>query len=184
MVWMMAAAAFAQEPRFDGQVFRPSADAQTMVWTEDTHDAPDGYATARAYLQYAGLPVRWKGADGDSDALVSGLLGIDALGALRWKTLRLGVDLPLYVIAAGELGKDRPGLGDIAFDLKGTVLPRDEGPVGVALMGRLMLPTSTVDVPLGSDGTGWELQAIVDRQLDRLTLAANLGTRDLSLIHI
>lgn len=185
--WALSApVASAQDPatavddaRFDGQVFRPSADSEATIWTEDTHTAPDGYASARAYLQYARAPVRWKGEDGVSENLVSDLFGVDTLGAVRWRSLRMGVHVPLYFVAAGSAGDPRPGLGDIAIDLKGTVLTRDDSPigVGVAIMGRLALPTASVDVPVGASGTGWELLAVADRELGAFTVAANLGTR-------
>jgi hypothetical protein len=172
-------AAAQEDARFDGQVFRPSADSEATIWTEDTHTAPDGYASARAFLQYARAPVRWRGADDESERLVSDLLAIDTLGSLRWRSLRLGAHLPLYVAAGGSAGRTEPGLGDIAVDLKGTILERDDSPVGVgaAIMGRLTLPTSSLDVPLGNQGMGWELMAIADRQVGPITLAFNLGTR-------
>lgn len=171
-------AALAQDVRFDGQVFRPSSDSVRTIWTEDTHTAPDGYATARAYLQYANSPVRWRGADGETDRLVSDLLAIDVLGAVRWRTVRLGVHAPLYLATVGALADAEPGLGDLAIDLKGTLIERDEFPFGVAVMGRLALPTASVDVPLGAGSTGWELLLIADREMGSFTVAANLGTRD------
>jgi hypothetical protein len=80
------------------------------------------------------------------------------------------------MIAAGEGAADQPGLGDLALDLKGTLVNEGEAPVGVALLGRLVLPTASIEVPLGSNGMGWEIVAVVDRRIDRLTLAANVGT--------
>lgn len=173
-----ATAALAEDVRFDGQIFRPSSDSVHTLWTEDTHTAPDGYATARAYLQYANGPVRWRGSDGETDRLVSDLLALDVLGAVRWRTLRLGVHVPFYLAAIGEIADDEPGLGDLAFDLKGTVIEQEDFPFGVAVMGRLALPTASVDVPLGAGSTGWELMLIADREMGPFSVAANLGTRD------
>jgi hypothetical protein len=45
-------------------------------------------------------------------------------------------------------------------------------------MGRLALPTASVDVPLGADGTSWEALIAVDHQEGRLTIAGNVGTRE------
>ncbi|MCA9492443.1 MAG: hypothetical protein KC621_21065 [Myxococcales bacterium] len=174
-----AAAAHAQDVRFDGQLFRPSADATRTLWVEDTHAAPDGYGTARAYVQGALAPVRWTGEDGQTDRLVSGLVGTDVLGAFSWGGLRLGAHLPVYAWTGGALDADQPGLGDLALDLKGHLIDRDRAPVGLSLMGRLMLPTASVEVPLGSSGIGWELTAVVDQEVDRFLVAANLGTRGL-----
>ena len=75
---LFASVASAQDvaPRFDGQLFRPSVDASSTLWVEDTHAAPDGYATARAFLQYPHAPVRWEGTP-----LVRDLVGVNVMGA-------------------------------------------------------------------------------------------------------
>lgn len=159
-------------PRFDGQLFRPSPDAASTLWVEDSHAAPDGYATARAYLQYAHAPVRW-----DGTPLVRDLVGLDVLGAYSWRGLRLAVDVPVYLYAGGALSPDQPGLGDLALDLKGTLLDRTTAPVGLALVGRLALPTASVEVPLGANAMGWELFAVVDDRVGDLLVAGNVGTR-------
>ncbi len=170
--------ALAQDvPQLNGQLYRPPVDAQTTLWTEDTHRAPDGYATARTFLQYARAPLRWTGGDGDRDLLVSDLLELDVLGAYHYGGLRLGVHVPIYGLAASAITTDQAGLGDLGLDLKGTLLDGADNIVGVALLGRLTLPTASVSAPLGAGATGWEIQGIVDHRWDRFTLAANLGTR-------
>jgi PEGA domain len=180
-MWLLlAVAAHAQDDlQFDGQLFRPSSDSLQTLWTEDTHTAPDGYVTGRAFLQYAYAPVRWKGADDVGEKLASDLFALDFAAAFRWRTVRLGAHLPFYGYTAGELSTDEPGLGDISIDLKGTVLDRDKAPLGLALMGRLMLPTNTVSVPLGARSPNWEVMAVVDRVQGPLTLLANIGTREI-----
>lgn len=173
-VWLAAAHA---QSRFDGQLFRPSPDALGTTWVEDTHVGPDGFATGRVFLHSAVAPVRWKGADGDVDRLVSGQVGLDLAGAWYYRGLRLGGSLPVYGWTGGDFARSEPGLGDLALDLKGRLLDRDDDVIGLALMGRMLLPTASVEVPLGSTGIGWELQAIADRQWDDFTFALNLGTR-------
>jgi hypothetical protein len=176
LVWLVASA-HAQSTRFDGQLFRPSADAQNTTWVEDTHTAPDGYATGRVFLHSAVAPVRYQGTDGETDRLVSGQVGLDLAGAWYYKGLRMGASLPVYAWTGGDFAASEPGLGDLAVDLKGNLLDRDDNVVGLALLGRMMLPTASVEVPLGSTGIGWELTAVADRQWDDFTFAANLGTR-------
>jgi hypothetical protein len=178
LIALVTLAAQAQDvPQLNGQLFRPSADARATLWTEDTHRSPDGYASARSYVQYARAPVRWTGADGERELLVSDLLALDVLGAYHYRGLRLGVHMPLYGVAAGAGSPTQPGMGDLALDLKGTLLDGAENAVGVALLGRLTLPTASVAAPLGAGATGWEIAGIVDRQWDAWTVAANVGTR-------
>jgi hypothetical protein len=181
-MWLLlAVSALAQDDenlQLDGQLFRPSSDSLGTLWTEDTHTAPDGYVTGRALLQYADGMVRWKGADGENERLVSSAFATDLAAAFRWKTVRLGAHVPVYVWTAGEGATGQPGLGDVALDLKGTLLDRESSPLGVALMARMSLPTSTVDVPLGAPSPAWEVMAIVDRVQGPLTLLANVGTRE------
>lgn len=178
--WLWCVTSYAQDEgvvRFNGAVLRPSPDATSTLWTEDTRTAPEGTGSARALLHYANAPVRWRGEDEDTERLVSNMLGIDILGAVRWRELRLGAHIPTYLVADGALGDAEPGLGDIALDLKGTLVERDHFPVGIALLARLSLPTASVDVPLGATSTGWELMAVADKEFDDILVAANLGTR-------
>jgi hypothetical protein len=178
MWWFVAAVAHGQDAsdRFNGNLFRPSPDSPTTLWTEQSGGGADGSVSTRAYLHYAASPVRAEVEEGNVDRLVSQQLGYDVLASWRWRGLRLAAHMPLYLIAAGEDAADQPGLGDLAFDIKSTLVNEKEAPVGVALQGRLMLPTASVEVPLGATGMGWELVAIVDRTIDRLTLAGNVGT--------
>ena len=182
-MWLFAAglAAFAQDTqpdRFNGQVLRPSIDATHMLWSDESVTAPDGYLTARAFLQYANGMVRNRRRNGNVDRLVSDAMEVDLLGAWHWRGLRLGAHVPLYVVTAGDGFTTEPGLGDIAVDLKATVFDRDRDPIGAALLARLALPTASVDVPLGAAGTGWEVMGIVDKDLEPITLVANIGLRD------
>ncbi len=177
-MWIsIAAVASAQDVRFDGQLFRPSATSEQTLWVEDSSAGPDGYGTARAFVQGALAPVRWTGADGETDRLVSGLVGTDLTGALWWSGLRFGAHLPVYAWTGGELVADQPGLGDLSLHVGGRLLDRERAPVGAAVLGKLLLPTASVEVPLGATATGWELTGIVDRRLGDVLVAANLGTR-------
>lgn len=179
MVWLMVAqtVAFAQDTeRFNGQVFRPSADSEAMLWTDGSDAAPDGYATARLFTQYANGIVRANGADP-----VANVVEFDLVGAWHWRGLRLGAHIPFYGYANGALERGQAGLGDIAVDLKAQLFDPQRAPFGAALIGRLLLPTASVnvDLPLGNQGTGWEIIGVVDRKFGALTLAANVGTRDI-----
>lgn len=177
MVWWMMAltTASAQDvERFNGQVFRPSADSD-LIWSDGSDAAPDGYATARLYTQYANGLVRENGPDP-----VANVVEFDLVGAWHWRGLRLGAHIPFYGFADGALENGQAGLGDVAVDIKAQVFDQERAPFGAALIGRLLLPTASVNVnlPLGNQGTGWEIIGVVDRDFGPLTVVANLGTRD------
>lgn len=178
LLGLLASLAMAQDlPRMDTQLFRPSLDAQRSLWTDDSHIGPDGYGSARAFAQYAnGLWLDRQGS-GEADRIVNDVLQTNLLGAYRFKGLRLGVDVPTYMLASSMYSNNTAGLGDIALDVKGGVLDREDAPIGLALAGRLILPTATLGVPLGGSATSWELEAIADRAVGDLLLMANLGTR-------
>jgi len=174
---LIAAVAYGQDApvRFDGNLFQPSPDSPTTIATEASRGGEDGAVSTRAYFHYAASPVRAQVEEGNVERLVSQQIGFDVAAAWQWHGLRFGAHMPLYAYAAGEEAADQPGLGDLSLDLKGTLVDETEAPVGVALQSRLMLPTASIDVPLGSTGIGWELVGIVDRTIDRLTVIGNVG---------
>lgn len=174
----LVGAASAQEPvpQLNSQVFRPAIGSTSTLWTEDTHAAPDGYAAARAFLQYANRPFRLHTSEG-TEVIVGDVAELDLAGAYYFKGLRLGAHVPIYGYTSSPLTQDQAGLGDITLDLQGRLVDGSEAPVGVALAGRMILPTASVAAPLGNRSTGWELAGIVDRRVGDVLLTANLGTR-------
>ncbi len=184
MMLMLIGLAVAQEavesggvPAINGQLFSPSVDAQSTLWTNDSQKAPDGYTTARFVLHYVNDPVVYVNDADEITELVSGLWQASVMAGHTRGPLRLGVDLPVYLRSNGA-GGGETGLGDVALDLKLSALDRTEKPLGLAVAYRMGFPTSTVSAPLGSDGLGWDLGLILDRELgDKTLLALNLGTR-------
>ncbi|MEL6344943.1 MAG: OmpA family protein, partial [Myxococcota bacterium] len=104
------------------------------------------------------------------------VLQTNLIGGYVYKQIRAGIDVPLYLLASGENGAGT-GLGDVALDVKGTVLRADQFPVALALGGRLNVPTATSDAPIASDGASGDLQLIASQRYGALTVAANLGSR-------
>ena len=175
---LLATLAAAQDaPQMNTQLYRLPIDSRTTLWTEDTTAQPDGYASGRAMMQYANSPFRYKTANGDIDRVVSDVAELDLAGGFTWSNLRFGAHIPLYMFTAGSVAPSAAGIGDIALDLKGTLLERADNPIGLALDGRVFLPTSSVETPLGAAGTGWEVAAIVDRRFGDVLVATNVGTR-------
>jgi len=177
---LMVSAAHAQEvPELNAQLYRPPIDAERTLWTDDAFTAPDGYYLGRASLNYVRNPLVYVYEDGEQLGLLENAVQMNLLGGYVFKQVRAGIDVPIFLLASGEDGADGSGtgLGDIALDVKGTVLSADKFPVGLALGGRLMLPTLTSDAPVGTPGPSGELQVIGSQNFGPVTVAANLGSR-------
>jgi|GEM_PF-1390477 len=102
------------------------------------------------------------------------------LGPLRAQ-LALSVPFPLVSGRAAPNSDVRgQGLGDISIDVKVPLLPARRGALGVALRGRVRLPTATADATWsGEDGVGWEGGAIGEARSagGRWRGLVNLGLR-------
>ena len=177
--WLaLISGALAQDtaPQMNTQLFRPALSSTDTLWTEGTATAPDGYATGRAFIHYANRPFRLRTGD-STEVVVQDVAELDLAGAYSFKGLRLGAHVPIYAWTSSPMTQDQAGLGDIMLDLQGRIVDGTEAPVGVALAGRLILPTASVAAALGARSTGWELAAIVDRQFGDVHVATNVGTR-------
>jgi outer membrane protein OmpA-like peptidoglycan-associated protein len=166
-------------PDLNAQAFRPSIDSAATLWTDDALLADPGHATLRLAGNWAHNPlvVRW--ADDSTTALVKDAVNLDLLAGVTIWRIRAGVDLPLYLLSTSDVEAGGAGLGDLALDLRGGILSEDEGaPIGLALGGRMTLPTATMNTALGTPGMGGEIGLIASKQLtDELLVAGNLGTR-------
>lgn len=163
-------------PQTSGQLFRPTIDGTHTLWTDDSGRAPDGYFLARGMAHYARNPVIYVNQDDEVNRIVGDLFQLSVLGGFTKGPIRIGVDIPVYLRSLGE-PQGETGLGDIALDVKGSVLDRESSAIGLAFGGRAWLPTTTVDTALGYRGFAWELQAIADKKIDKLLVAGNLGLK-------
>lgn len=163
-------------PATNGQLFRPSIDASHTLWVNDSGKAPDTYFTAHAVGHYTRNPVVFVRDNGDVTRIVGDLFQLSLTAGYTKGPIRFGVDVPVFLRNLGSLGGET-GIGDIALDVKGTVLDRSERALGLAFAGRASLPTSTVDASLGNQGFGWEVEGIVDKDIGNLLIAANMGMR-------
>lgn len=181
MIPLLAGLALAQVPNVpevNTQLFRPSVDARATLWTDDAGRIADGWAgQVRAYGHYANRIFVYRAPDDTVTPVLTDVFELDLAGAAQFDRLRLGVHVPIYLRSTTQVGQDSTGLGDLAFDLRGTILDSSDAPVGLALFGKLSVPTATVDLGLGAGGVGGELGGIVDTQIGKTTLAGNLGAR-------
>lgn len=163
-------------PPTSGQLYRPTVDGTHTLWTDDSGRAPDGAFLARAFAHYARDPVIYLQDGGDATRIVGDLFQLSLIGAYTRGPVRIGVDVPVFLRSIGDAGGES-GLGDVAMDVKVTALDRAEAAVGLGVAGRATLPTATVQTALGYGGFAWELGAIVDKEVDRLLVAGNLGVK-------
>jgi outer membrane protein OmpA-like peptidoglycan-associated protein len=163
-------------PDINVQNFRPSIDSTRTLWVEDSA-VQERKWMARLLLHYANDPLVYVYDDGERDPIVSDVLQGDLTAGVRIWRVRLGVDVPIYLLQSGGAGEGF-GLGDIALDGKVGILDRQKAPIGLAIDARLAFPTATVDNALGSPNTGWEATAVVDTMLgEKAFVALNLGVR-------
>jgi outer membrane protein OmpA-like peptidoglycan-associated protein len=173
-----AAASGPAVPDLNAQLYRVPIDAERTLWADDTNTGPMGYWRAKAGLVYAHDPLVYRDEDGVETAILEDALQADLIGMVNISRLRIGLDLPLWLMNDGALGEGGAGLGDVALDLKGTIIVRDDdNPFGLALGSRFDLPTATVDAPVGHPGLAWNAQVIADLEVGDVLLAANLGTQ-------
>ena len=159
----------------DGQLYRPPIDAAQTRWADDTRRAQG--ARAGAVVGWVHEPVVWVWEDtGERVPVVADAVALDLLAAYTFWRVRVGLDVPVYPFASGNAGSGG-GVGDVALDVKGVVLPRDKAPVGLAISFRADLPTASTAVPLAADGFAYELAVIADRKFGPVLVAANIGTR-------
>lgn len=162
-------------PTVDAQQFRLPVDASYSLWADDA-SLHKGFL-ARVGAGYTRDPVIWRWDDtGEEVTVVGDAIGLDVIAAYTFWRVRLGIDVPVYVMTTGQAGSGA-GMGDLAFDAKVVALDPATAPVGLAVDLRVRAPTTTTSVPLGVDGVGWEAAAVVSKRAGIVALAGNVGVR-------
>ena len=161
----------------NSQLFHPTIDGTRTIWTDDSGRAESGTAIARLVFSYTNRPFIYEQTPGaDPVVLVSDAVQANALVGYTLGPVRLGLDLPVYLYTDGELEDGGAGIGDLGIDGKLSLLDRSEG-LGLAIGGRVVLDTASVDLALGNRGTGGEVFAIADTEVNNWLFTANLGAR-------
>ena len=181
MIWvvLLGASARAQEippvPALDAELYRFPVDAQATLWADDT-GSPEGlalYGTLGASHLRDAYNFEWD--DGETQSALAASTQLSAVVGVSWQRLRLGLDVPVTAAPQGDLGALSGGLGDIAVDVKGTLLRRQSAPLGLALGARASAPTGTADAPVISGAATADLTVIADQRWGPVLLAANAG---------
>ncbi|NCG19733.1 MAG: OmpA family protein [Rhodobacterales bacterium] len=176
---MLAPAAYAQQaPEINSQLYRPVMDSRQTLWADSSGIiTPEITGNGRLFLNYANRPLVFTSAGStDTISIVSDALALNVLGMASYGRVRLGIDLPIYLLTASQVVQGGAGTGDLSLDARVTALEAGND-IGVALNGRITLPTASVEASLGSQGVSGEILAIADKQLEDVYLTANLGTR-------
>jgi OOP family OmpA-OmpF porin len=171
-------------PEINAQLWRAPVDGTHTLWTLDAGLAPEKHFQARAMASYVADPLVVVFEGDERMELVSDVAQLDLMAATTIGRVRLGLDMPIYLYTHGQIVEGGLGSGDVMLDVKGNILDPREAVIGLALDGRLFLPTATVDLPLGTQGLGWELAAVASKRVGPTLLAANLGTRGVPKVEL
>lgn len=184
---LLVSSAVAQEdttggniPALNTQFYRIPIDATRTMWADDSTLAPDGYVSGRMSLNYMRSPLGyWPDDSNDYTNIVRDVAHLNLIGAYTFSRFRVGLDLPVNLLTTSDVADSVTGLGDVAMDVKGAILQQDADGLGVAVSTRAILPTATTsdNAALGSPGVAVEFGGIVDKDIGKLRLAFNLGTR-------
>ncbi len=152
MIALLAGLALGQDapaaPTMDLQRWLVPLDGRGTLATVDAADAPRGWYGMNLVGSWQHAPVVYEWDDGTEELLVEDVFGteLDAAGSLG--RLVGGVRVPMLLGVSGTVADTPVALGDMSLEAKGVVLDHDS-PVGVAVLGRLRLPTTA------GANTGW-----------------------------
>ena len=183
MSWalLLVAGAMAQDlpevPELNAQLFRPSLDSRTTLWTDDAGEARHLAWNGRAALHWVDDPFVLRSSDGQELRVLGSALELDLMGGITLRGARVGAWVPVFLHSMSELDGGGAALGDLGLDVKYSLPVGHDSPLGLALTGRIGLPTSSSSLAIGAPGPTGELAVIADVEVDQYLLAANLGTR-------
>jgi len=164
-------------PPLNAQLFRPSLDSRYTLWTNDSTRQPGRTLLARVALGYTRDPLTFYGSDGSITRVISDIVQADLVGGYQLGPLRFGLQAPIFLYSDGANRPSLSGFGDLALDIKSTLVQRENAPVGVALLTRLSFPTGSI-VGLSSGGQTLEIEAIIDQEVgEKVFVAINTGAR-------
>lgn len=182
MLLLLAAAAYAADPLADGatptinaQTFRPAMDSHEFLRVVDSDLSAEGF-TGRGVLSYTQDPLQYTNWEGTTETLVGGVMQLDAMAGWTKGRFRLGLDIPVLLRSFGGRDGDATGLGDASIDAKFRLLDPAKSAVGLALSGRMGMPSASTGGALGAGGFWGEVTASADKRLgDRLDAVVSLG---------
>ncbi len=159
----------------DVQAFRPALDQGAFVGLEDARQTAEGFGGALLF-SYAQSPFvyHYDQPGRSPEQVVSSLGSLELLPWWRGGPLRLGMRVPLPLVAAGSAVSGSHWIGDVGLDAKLLLLDRLQHPLGLAVRAHATAPTGNTEAWVGNGipTVAGELDLAVGR---RLVAAANLG---------
>ncbi|MCK6519801.1 OmpA family protein [Myxococcota bacterium] len=162
---------------------RPSIDSTRTLITDDS-TAPESKAVyLRATTWWVHNPYLWQWDDGEEVSVLQDAVALGVAAGYGLGPVRVGVNVPFYAWSAGTLQPNGgPTMGDPSLDLKWSLLSREEGQPGVAVVGRGALPIGDPESLLSWGAATWELGLVADYMVGDALLIANVGTRGLPAV--
>tara|TARA_B100000575_G_scaffold268829_1_gene248047 strand:- start:686 stop:2263 length:1578 start_codon:yes stop_codon:yes gene_type:complete len=177
-LWCPLAHAQEAVPEFDAQNVRPSIDARRTLLTDDSGLAPSGTMFGKlVFSQANSLLTFTRNRDNREVAVLKDLMMADLIFGYSVSRLRVGLDVPVVLAATSDIADTQGGVGDVAVDLRGTILDPMTAPIGIAVATRFGAPTASVDLPIGGSGLAYETSLIVDKRFGSTLAAVNIGYR-------
>lgn len=178
---LLAAPALAQDGGFDSQRFSPAIDGVHFFQVTDTTvgAAWTGGAATTASVARSPLVLRYgaTGQEGELAELVSTLGTVNATAWLNVPRVRLGVDVPLHMVAGQIDTADYQPIGDVRFVATGEIIERDGDGVGLGLQGAVSAPTGAEEVWLGEQRATGSGALLASLGAGPALLTANVGAR-------
>lgn len=188
VMWLALSPAMAQDvfqngevPELNAQTFRPSLDSARTLVVDDALMPHEG-GTVRVLLSYHDDLLVYTPNGTDQTKIVSSVFQTDLMGTVGVGPARIGLDVPIYLFADGDLTNGEAGLGDLAADLRFSLLGEGapvEAPFQLGVQGRVILPTASVQNALGARLPGYRIALVSSVEIGKALLAANLGTAGL-----
>lgn len=173
MIALVGGALAAEVAPVSAQSFEASADGRAGLGVDDAIVAPSGQLTARALLQYVKDPLVYRVGDGPEVAAISDLLAVDFVTSYTIGRARVGFDIPFYIGTWGESAAGGGLLGDVAVDLRYSVLDTWNAPIGLAPSARIAIPTALTGSGVGSGGLDAHLGLVASRDAGPWLFAVN-----------
>jgi hypothetical protein len=172
-VALVGSAAYAQDDGAERNLLysRFSVDPGVGVATDDAGHVNDTGPAGAVEATYTVSDLPSNGDEWTDTIRTDILVGYQ----LDW--FRAGLDLPLY--PEFPTISDNSSLGSASLDLRGTVLDRDDAPVGFAIAARGWLaPSSTMPNAEPNNDGGFEASLALDDRYDKVRTAYNFGWRE------
>ena len=166
---LMVAAAFpavASAQDFDAQTFDPAVDGREFVRIDDSVVGTYG-AGGGVLFNYADDPLVFRYDDGTrgEQRVLGSIATADLLGYYNLKPFRVGLALPVQAYAASgsdDYALEGPTLlGDLRLDVKAELLERADGPLGVGVAVRGLIPTGNEEAWVGHGTFGVQALALL-----------------------